>query len=200
MCPGDDLLRIEEIVLVRQSCSATTVAFLDDSVADYFDAQVDRGLRPEQFGRIWLHTHPGDSPLPSDTDEETFARVFGGAQWAVMFILAETGASYTRLRFNVGPGGSLEIPIEVDYQLPFAGSHEAVWEQEYLANVTVLDPLLPGGVRTARYSVLGPTGPDPAGFDEDLALPLWPRRGHWEHEEHDDGVYRESLEVARHDW
>ena len=26
-----------------------------------FDEQVDAGLKPEQFGRIWLHTHPGNA-------------------------------------------------------------------------------------------------------------------------------------------
>ena len=39
------------------------------------------------------------------TDEETFARVFGRTDWAVMFILARQGQSYARLRFHVGPGG-----------------------------------------------------------------------------------------------
>ena len=62
---ADDLLLIEDFVLVRQHCSVITVAFEDESVAEFFDRQIDRGLRPEQFGRIWIHTHPGDSAQPS---------------------------------------------------------------------------------------------------------------------------------------
>src|SRR5438874_4327182 len=62
--PGD-LLLVEDVHLVRQECSPMTVKFDDDSVADYFDDQVDRGRRPEEFARIWIHTHPGDSPFPS---------------------------------------------------------------------------------------------------------------------------------------
>jgi hypothetical protein len=30
-----------------------------------------------------------------------------------MFVLARGGKSYARLRFNVGPGGNIVIPVEV---------------------------------------------------------------------------------------
>src|SRR3954447_24583923 len=58
--PGD-LLLVEDVQLVRQLCTPVTVKFDDQSVADYFDSQVDEGRAPEEFGRIWAHTHPGDS-------------------------------------------------------------------------------------------------------------------------------------------
>lgn len=112
-----------------------TVAFYDESVADFFEDQVVAGRSPEQFGRIWIHTHPGNCPSPSSVDEETFARVFGGCDWAVMFILARGGATYARLRFNTGPGGSMEIPVEVDFHQAFAGSDHATWEDAYLDRV-----------------------------------------------------------------
>ena len=98
---ADDLLYIEEIQLVRQSCDMASVAFDDESVADFFDRQIDAGRTMSQAGRIWLHTHPGSSPQPSRTDEETFARVFGHSDWAIMFILARHGQSYARLQFKV---------------------------------------------------------------------------------------------------
>ena len=81
---SDDLLFVEDIQLVKQVCSWAHVAFDDESVADFFDRQVDAARRPEQFARIWVHTQPGDCPRPSMTDEETFRRVFGRADWAVM--------------------------------------------------------------------------------------------------------------------
>ena len=124
--------------MVQQSCSYTTVQFDDDSVADFFDQQVDHGLRPEQFGRIWIHTHPGDSASPSGTDEDTFSRVFGSSDWAVMFILACGGETYTRLRFNVGPQADLELPVGVDFTIPFAGTDADQWNDDYLANVKTL--------------------------------------------------------------
>jgi proteasome lid subunit RPN8/RPN11 len=118
----DDLLLVEDIRLVRQECSSVHVAFDDASVADFFDHEVDAGRQPQEFARLWIHTHPGNSAQPSSTDKATFARVFGSADWALMFILARGGQTYARLRFNAGPGGELLLPVDVDYSQPFAGS------------------------------------------------------------------------------
>jgi hypothetical protein len=133
--PPEDLLLIEDFVTVKQSTSIVSVSFDDGAVADYFEAQVDLGRKPEQFGRLWCHTHPGNSPHPSGLDEETFTRVFGMCQWAVMFILARDGDTYARLRFNVGPKSQSVIPVRIDYGRPFSGSNPDAWEEEYQANI-----------------------------------------------------------------
>ncbi|MCG8583722.1 MAG: hypothetical protein MI757_03325 [Pirellulales bacterium] len=132
---AEDSLLVEDFVLVRQTCTSVTVVFNDEAVADFFDTQVDAGRAPESFFRVWCHTHPGNSARPSSVDEATFTRVFGPCDWSVMFILACEGQRYARLRFNVGPGGELEIPVEVDYSNPFAGTDELAWTAEYEANV-----------------------------------------------------------------
>jgi len=137
ICPGEDPLYVEDVQLIEQVCTCVGVRFDDASVADFFDRQVDRGLRPEQFARLWIHSHPGNCPQPSGTDEETFTRAFGKADWAVMFILAQGGQVYARLQLNVGPGASVEIPVDVDYTRPFFGSAWDAWEKEYLANVQI---------------------------------------------------------------
>jgi proteasome lid subunit RPN8/RPN11 len=134
---ANDLLRIEEFQTVKQGVTMASVAFEDEAVADLFDQQVNLGRRPEQFARLWVHSHPGDSPEPSGTDEETFERVFGRCQWAVMFIIGRTGKTYACLRFNVGPGGRVLIPVEVDYSGSFGGSDRATWEAEYKENIQV---------------------------------------------------------------
>ena len=72
LASADDLLRVEDFVTVKQQDTVASVSFDDEAVADLFETQVDAGCRPEQFARIWLHTHPGGSPEPSATDEETF--------------------------------------------------------------------------------------------------------------------------------
>ena len=133
--PTDDLLLIENVRLIGQRTSVVTVAFDDESVADFFDQQVDAGLAPAQFFRLWLHTHPGDSAAPSCVDEETFERVFGRCDWAVMAILASGGETYARLRFAAGPGGEIEIPVRVDYSASFAGADHTAWEREYEQSV-----------------------------------------------------------------
>lgn len=115
------------------------MAFDDQAVAEFFDEQVDLGRKPEQFARIWLHTHPGNSPEPSGTDENTFRRVFGCTNWAMMFILARFGRSYARLRFHVGPGGDVKVPVGVDYVRSFSASDHAAWDAEYAACVQVAE-------------------------------------------------------------
>ncbi len=134
----EDLLYVRDVRLVRQECSWSHVEFDDAAVADFFDEQVDAGCQPEQFARVWCHTHPGNSARPSGTDEETFERVFGICDWACMFIVACQGQTYARLRFNLGPGGEMKIPVEVAYDEPFSGTDYPAWEQEYWESVQPL--------------------------------------------------------------
>src|SRR5205807_5536742 len=117
--------------------SAVTVKLDDEAVADYFDDQVDQGRIPEEFGRIWIHTHPGDSAHPSLTDEGTFSRCFGSADWAVMFIVACGGQAYARLRIGLGPGGEFVLPVEIDFRQPFPAADPDAWQAEYLQMVSV---------------------------------------------------------------
>ena len=131
----DDLLFVKELITVKQEVTVVSVKFEDEAVADFFDTQVDLGRKPEQFARIWLHSHPGDSPEPSATDEETFERVFGNCQWAVLFVVAQDNKTYANLSFNVGPGGQVLIPTEIDYSEDFGASDRELWDAEYAANI-----------------------------------------------------------------
>jgi hypothetical protein len=133
----DDLLSVIDFITIKQEVSAVSVKFDDEAVADFFDEQVDLGRKPEQFARVWLHTHPGDFAEPSFTDEETFQRVFGSCQWAIMFILAQDNKTYAKLSFNVGPGGQMLFPVAVDYSFDFGPSNKRAWDVEYAANIKV---------------------------------------------------------------
>ncbi len=137
----DDLLLVQDLVMVRQQCTAVTVAFDDNSVADHLDSLVDQGIRPEQGMRVWVHTHPGDCPSPSAIDEDTFARCFGRTDWAVMFILAKGGESYARIRFRAGPSGAMQLPVEIAFDEPFEASQPMAWQKEYVHSVFVLPPI-----------------------------------------------------------
>ena len=136
---ADDLLLITDFVTVSQTVSVASVEFDDESVADFFDDQTDLGRQPEQFARIWAHTHPGDCPQPSGTDEECFDRVFSRCDWAIMAIVARGGQTFARLQHNTGPGGKIEIPVEVDYSAKFAGSDHEAWREEYQRNVRITE-------------------------------------------------------------
>ncbi|MHC4638313.1 MAG: hypothetical protein ACYTBP_15270 [Planctomycetota bacterium] len=135
----DDLLFVKDFVTVKQEVTVVSVKFDNGAVADFFDTQVDLGRKPEQFARIWLHSHPGSSPEPSAIDEETFERVFGTCQWSLMFVVAQNNNTYARLSFNVGPGGQVLIPVEIDYGQDFGPSDHELWDAEYDANVKTID-------------------------------------------------------------
>jgi hypothetical protein len=139
---ASDLLYITEFVTVPQEVTLASVRFRDDGVADYFDRCVDRGLLPEQFARTWLHSHPAQSVQPSLIDEETFGRVFGCSDWAIMFILGRTGRTFARLTANAGPGASINLRCTVDWaawptQIALINWTAVVgdWEREFLTNI-----------------------------------------------------------------
>lgn len=161
-----DPLLVEDVRLVGQSCTPIAVRFDDAAVADFFDACVDEGLPPERFARVWVHTHPGDSPRPSGTDERTFARAFGGCDWAAMVILAAGGDSYARLRFSAGPGADLVIPIELDFSATFPSAAPAAWAEEYercVANGSEARAAACGAAREpARRDLAAASGPAPS--------------------------------------
>jgi proteasome lid subunit RPN8/RPN11 len=179
---SENLLLVDDICLVHQTCSYAYVAFDDDSVADFYDQQVDIGKQPEQFSRIWIHTHPADSPMPSSVDEETFARVFGRSDWALMFILAREGQSYARLRFNTGPGGEVKLPVEVDYSRPFSGSRFPEWEREYLSCVQQAETNM--AVSHSASSGLSLSGP----------MPDYEWYDNWDEYIHDDAETEGNIE------
>ena len=134
-----DPLYLEDILVLGQRATSVSVAFDDAAVADLFDRMTDSQVAPHRFARVWLHTHPGSSAKPSGVDEATFRRVFGSCDWSVMAILSRTSATYARLQFSAGPGGSLEIPVAVDWQawpgIPSLESHFAQWREEYEQHV-----------------------------------------------------------------
>ncbi len=167
-----DPLYVEEFVTVRQRATQVTIRFEDGAVADWFDRCVDRGLAPARFARIWLHTHPGASATPSGTDGETFARVFGHCDWAVMFILDRTGQTYARLAFTAGPGGELLLPVRVDWSAwpgvlwedPEMLQREVEeWQREYEANIEVLPFFCQAPVSSAQAEE---PGKDAARWDD----------------------------------
>jgi proteasome lid subunit RPN8/RPN11 len=149
-------LYVTDMVTVQQETTMASVNFADKAVADYFDHCVDQGLKPAQFARIWVHSHPGASALPSGTDEETFRRVFGNTDWAVMAILSREGHSYARLQVNNGPGARCRLRWRVDWESwpqelseNSLADHRDAWHQEYEQNV--LPQVLPDYIRPRSF-------------------------------------------------
>lgn len=124
-----------DIIVPKQTCSVATVKFDDESIAFLGVDLTKKGYSIKRWRSFWVHTHPGDSPLPSGTDEETFREIFGNMDYALMFILAKGGAMYSRLRYNQGPGLAHEIETFINYKQPFAASDWESWKKLYDDNV-----------------------------------------------------------------
>jgi len=56
-----------------------------------------------------------------------------------MFIVAQNNRTYAKLSFNVGPGGHILIPVEIDYSRDFSPSDRCAWGAEYKKNVEADD-------------------------------------------------------------
>lgn len=147
----NDLLLVEDVRLVAQECTATSVQFADSAVQELFGDSSHDHHRVSHSGCIWIHTHPGDCALPSEADEDTFARCCSTFPWAVMFIIAASGETYARLQFNVGPRCSRRLPVEVDYTGEIRPSDFAAWKAEYATHVEPIDPLQTSTDRHGRF-------------------------------------------------
>jgi len=130
------LLLIREVRLVKQRVSMASTKFDDDAVADYLLDCGAEGIGPERCGRIWIHTHPGSGVTPSGTDETTFLECLGPCHWGVMMVVGRGHETYARLRFNVGPGFSTELPVSVDWSATGGSQDVAAWQAEYTRCVT----------------------------------------------------------------
>jgi hypothetical protein len=128
-------LFVYDIAIPKQEVSAAYVEFNDNAVSDHFEDMFDLGIEPINCGRIWIHTHPAGLARPSRKDEETFERVFGRCDWAVMFILPKDHGHYCRVNFNTPIKHSVEIQYEIEYNCTFEGSKTSTWEEEYKDNV-----------------------------------------------------------------
>lgn len=113
---GDPLL-VHEFHLLPQEASSASFEFDDEGFAAWDEEMSQRGLEPLQYSRVWIHTHPGNSPSPSGTDESEFNRFFSGVDFAVMAIMARDGSTYARLRLSLPDRGihnaETVIPFEV---------------------------------------------------------------------------------------
>ena len=134
--PTKDPMLITDVRLVKQECTSVTVELdTDDSVA-FVERMLDEGLAPWQCQNIWIHTHPGNCPEPSGTDEENFTKNFSHPHWAIFFILAKGGQTWCEAQFNVGPTCRVVVEYSIAYNSNFQGANKEAWQEEYKKNVT----------------------------------------------------------------
>ncbi len=132
-----DPLLVTDFKLIKQKCTGVTFDLDTNDLAEYQDSMLDANLAVWQSARILAHTHPGFSPEPSGVDEENFRKAFSSSDWAIMLIISESGATYCRMKMNVGPGVEKQLKVQVDFSQDFPVSNHSEWNAEYKDNVTV---------------------------------------------------------------
>lgn len=126
---------VTELVMPLQEVGVAHCDFDDEGMAQMMDQMIQRGLQPYQFMRVWIHTHPGSSATPSSTDEKTFADTFGMTDYAIMVIVAKGGQTYARLKVTTPFPVSVEIPVTINWSVPFSGSDFDAWKAIVEENV-----------------------------------------------------------------
>lgn len=86
----ENIGHIVDFVCVPQECSSGLTEPDDDGMNAYIETMLlDKEISIIRCARFWAHTHPGASPVPSSTDNETFVKWFGHSDFGVMYILAK---------------------------------------------------------------------------------------------------------------
>lgn len=158
----EDPLLVTDFILIKQKCTSVTFDLDPKDGVEHAERMMDQGIPPWACMNILCHTHPGSSPNPSGTDEDNFKASFSHPDWAIMFIIAKDGATYCRLKVNVGPGITKNIKCDIDWSIPFLGSDAHSWDEEYKTKVVedkfsmtqkgnVADPLLSTTYKNPDY-------------------------------------------------
>jgi proteasome lid subunit RPN8/RPN11 len=135
--PKDPML-VVDFKTLKQEVSMASVDFDGEDLNEYMFDRLDEGLDPADSMRVWIHTHPGDSPNPSGTDEDNWKEHFSNQDWAVMFIMAKGGATYARLRVSNVVATEQKISSMVDWTANFYAVTDEVrkaWKEEFEANI-----------------------------------------------------------------
>ena len=135
--------------LVSQLCDSAYCEFTDDGMVEFNDEMAEAGYHPQEYSRMWLHTHPGTSANPSGLDEETFTKQFGGMDWSAMLIVARGGQTYGRIRYAVCNAvdsiiGSKDrdttVDLAIDWSTEYTSTEHGQWDDEYDSMVTARAP------------------------------------------------------------
>jgi len=97
----DDIHRVVDVLCVPQECTGGNTEFLEKEYTDWREARMfDDKMDPITFSRIWIHTHPGESPNPSNVDEDNFKKIKEDADFACMYIVAKKNKDYCRTMYD----------------------------------------------------------------------------------------------------
>ena len=109
-------LRITELYLPEQEVTGSSTDPTEDGIAKLFEEMEDLKLKPVQFFRVWIHTHPFKSS-PSKIDFSTCQEVLGKFDWFIMLIKGSDGFTCYLYVMGAMPV-RLSIEVVIDYSNP----------------------------------------------------------------------------------
>jgi proteasome lid subunit RPN8/RPN11 len=126
----DDEFFVEDFFTVKQKCTSVTVEF-DDADNNRFatDMLIKKNKPHKNTQKIWIHTHPGNSPKPSSVDEETLKKMVENLSvddYIVMFIIAKDSSTYCRLSLKTKFG-----IMTKELKCSYCCVENKDWEKEY---------------------------------------------------------------------
>lgn len=115
ICTGNTL-NVTDLLIPKQNCSVGHTEMDDEDVAnETVRLAVEEKIEPLFCNRIWIHTHPGNSPSPSGKDWETFSHLVDCGGWAVMLIFAKDSSYFCRLGYKMGDRKQMvEVPVRMN--------------------------------------------------------------------------------------
>jgi hypothetical protein len=137
---SNDPFLMEDFATIQQTASSAHFTFDDNALNTYLSKMFEAGKQPAECMRLWIHTHPTNNfAAPSGTDEDTFSRATGKADWGVMIIVDEGDNIYASLKIKAGETMlRTNMPIEIVYTPPFRGvttEDIATWQKEAEENI-----------------------------------------------------------------
>lgn len=122
---------IVDLYIPKQVAGVAFVDIEEEDTLKMVEELVDLGYETGEFMRYFIHTHPGQSPQPSSTDERTYKDIFGKMDWSSMIIFAKDGPTFCRTQFQAGPGATIDGDLRVYFSGLFPGVDQDVingWE------------------------------------------------------------------------
>jgi len=133
---GDNPLEVCDLVVPDQQASAATFDLDMKKMAKMCDAYRKEGIEMDSYYYIWGHTHPAGVTNFSGVDIDSRERTTDSCPWSVTFIVTKSHEAKAILLCKIkGVRIEKELPIEVDWTVPFGESKEKEWGEEYLNRV-----------------------------------------------------------------
>ena len=128
---SDREILVQDITMLEQDCTGYHTEIRDEAMAEYYKECYAQDMDIQEFGCVWLHTHPSDDTTPSGLDETTFAETFSRHPWAAMLILGQNGSMYGRVKNNKGLVLSQQVDVVIDWRLWEDFVSPASWSKDY---------------------------------------------------------------------